>query len=57
MFNVGDTVQLKSGGPVMTISSVEDDEIECCWFDDVNSKTANYQSFSPSMLKSTTVES
>jgi len=31
-FNVGDNVQLKSGGPIMVIDSVEDDSIECIWF-------------------------
>ena len=29
---VGDVVQLKSGGPPMTISEIEDDYIVCNWF-------------------------
>ncbi|NBH74742.1 YodC family protein [Rodentibacter pneumotropicus] len=34
---VGDTVQLKSGGPVMTvISERTDDEVLCKWFDSNN---------------------
>lgn len=32
-FNIGDTVQLKSGGPVMTISFIaQDGECTCVWF-------------------------
>jgi uncharacterized protein YodC (DUF2158 family) len=30
---VGDVVQLKSGGPMMTISWIEDDQAYCEWFD------------------------
>jgi uncharacterized protein YodC (DUF2158 family) len=33
-YNVGDVVQLKSGGPVMTVESRYDDEkVNCVWFD------------------------
>ena len=32
-FKVGDTVELKSGGLVMTISSVGNKEVVCNWFD------------------------
>lgn len=35
-FKVGDVVELKSGGPLMTVSEInaghEADEIECQWF-------------------------
>jgi uncharacterized protein YodC (DUF2158 family) len=33
-FKIGDEVVLKSGGPAMTIRSLEADNISCCWFDD-----------------------
>ncbi|MCF7839757.1 MAG: DUF2158 domain-containing protein [Candidatus Marinimicrobia bacterium] len=29
----GDTVMLKSGGPVMAVSKVKDEEAHCEWFD------------------------
>jgi uncharacterized protein YodC (DUF2158 family) len=32
-FNSGDVVILKSGGPSMTVSDVEGDEVICDWFD------------------------
>jgi len=31
-FEVGDVVQLKSGGPVMTVSKVEPPVVTCVWF-------------------------
>jgi len=39
-FKVGDTVRLKSGGPVMTVVEVDDeeDEIHCQWFADSENK-------------------
>jgi uncharacterized protein YodC (DUF2158 family) len=35
MFKVGDTVRLKSGGPVMTVSTAADadSDVLCKWFD------------------------
>jgi uncharacterized protein YodC (DUF2158 family) len=32
----GDVVQLKSGGPVMTVESVEPSGVICTWFDAKN---------------------
>lgn len=31
-FSVGDVVKLKSGGPKMTVVSVEADLVDCSWF-------------------------
>jgi uncharacterized protein YodC (DUF2158 family) len=31
-FSLGDVVQLKSGGPTMTVNSIDDNEVECVWF-------------------------
>ncbi len=31
-FNIGDTVQLKSGGPIMTIESFDEEDLNCVWF-------------------------
>lgn len=32
VFNVGDTVFLKGGGPRMTVKRVEDTTVTCVWF-------------------------
>jgi uncharacterized protein YodC (DUF2158 family) len=32
-FKVGQTVKLKSGGPLMTIDSINGEEATCEWFD------------------------
>ncbi len=31
-FKVGDVVRLKSGGPLMTIESIKDEDLNCIWF-------------------------
>ena len=43
IFKVGDLVQLKSGGPVMTIEKINNAEsIFCVWFRDVELTSANF---------------
>jgi uncharacterized protein YodC (DUF2158 family) len=44
-FKVGDTVRLKSGGPLMTVSrlikmNIGPDQIETIWFDDRGKETS-----------------
>jgi len=50
-FKKGDTVRLKSGGPVMTIGGQEHggSRVMCEWFDD---GTAKHEFFYPEQLKS-----
>ncbi|TGD82479.1 YodC family protein [Hymenobacter wooponensis] len=36
LLNLGDTVQLKSGGPVMTIVKLTLKQVTCTWFDEQN---------------------
>lgn len=40
-FKTGDVVQLKSGGPWMTVVGVEDGEVSCTWFDKDNLLKSN----------------
>ncbi len=50
-FKVGDKVQLKSGGPVMTVHSLHDDgRIFCIWFSDKGNDPKSY-SFQPETLQ------
>ena len=43
-FKVGDLVQLRSGGPIMTITSIEDDNKIVCttWFDGTKKETESF---------------
>ena len=34
MIKVGSTVKLKSGGPLMTVTSISDERVMCMWFAD-----------------------
>lgn len=48
-FSLGDIVQLKSGGPAMTVSSITDDEDDakrfyrCEWFKGASNEYAHFQ--------------
>lgn len=52
-FKIGDVVQLKSGGPLMTVSSVgEKSTVNCYWFNEKSGEyELKYASFKPDMLK------
>lgn len=56
-FEVGQTVRLKSGGPLMTVSSVGDDygvpTVWCVWFDKTTEKTGKYV---PGVLEAATAK-
>ena len=44
----GDVVQLKSGGPKMTVSRLNDGEVWCVWFDKDNAPQTRV--FKPGVL-------
>ncbi len=51
-FQVGDVVQLKSGGPKMTVSVIRSDDdgrVECAWFDDKGVERGGV--YQPALLK------
>ncbi len=49
-FKTGDTVQLKSGGPIMTVVRYEDKEVYCQWFVGEYDKV-NWANFVPGTLR------
>ena len=40
---LGDRVQLKSGGPVMTVSEDEGDSVWCQWFEKSELKSSSFK--------------
>ena len=49
-FQIGDIVQLKSGGPPMTVTSSEGKSVSCTWFDK-NQQRHDEGAFPPGALK------
>jgi uncharacterized protein YodC (DUF2158 family) len=44
MFKAGDVVQLKSGGPLMTVSEIDGNSVQCRWFNGNEEKASSYPS-------------
>jgi uncharacterized protein YodC (DUF2158 family) len=42
-FQVGDVVQLKSGGPKMTVDGYEDGLVVCVWFEKTDRKSSPFR--------------
>jgi uncharacterized protein YodC (DUF2158 family) len=42
-FDVGSVVELKSGGPAMTIREIAGNLVDCEWFKDGNLKSATFE--------------
>lgn len=47
-WKTGDTVKLKSGGPVMTVDGAAGERVTCYWFADKQPQNAQ---FKPAMLE------
>ena len=39
---VGDVVQLKAGGPPITVAEIDEDEARCVWIDDKGKQQEEY---------------
>ncbi|MCL9684897.1 YodC family protein [Legionella maioricensis] len=52
-FSVGDQVELKSGGDLMTVESIEGNAINCIWFD---GKNKHIDKFKATTLKKSETE-
>lgn len=44
MFKIGDVVQLKSGGPLMTVFEIDGSSVHCRWFDGHDEKASSFPS-------------
>jgi uncharacterized protein YodC (DUF2158 family) len=51
-FELGDRVQLKSGGPVMTVTIIgQNSNVQCTWFATVDASQPSTCYFPPTALK------
>jgi uncharacterized protein YodC (DUF2158 family) len=48
VFNIGETVRLASGGPVMTVTDGSSGELHCTWFE---GGTQKYGVFKPATVR------
>ena len=53
-FQVGDVVQLKSGGPIMTVSTKEESKVQCAWFASDDESNVCVSLFPPAVLQAYT---
>jgi uncharacterized protein YodC (DUF2158 family) len=44
VFKTGDVVQLKSGGPLMTVSEMDGNTVHCRWMNGSEEKSSSYPS-------------
>jgi uncharacterized protein YodC (DUF2158 family) len=44
IFEPGDTVKLKSGGPLMTVNNVDGEDVICVWFEGKDAKERAFKS-------------
>ena len=51
MFKVGDVVQLKSGSPPLTVSSIEGDWVTCTWFSGADVKRESFETAALRLIK------
>lgn len=57
-FKKGDTVRLKSGGPIMTVGDVAQGRADCHWFNQSGAEyTAQSKIFGVEQLKPETIKS
>ncbi len=52
-FKLGDIVQLKSGGPTMTVDAEGKSEIVCLWFAESELKSGRFSATSLKLVEST----
>lgn len=52
-FTVGMNAKLKSGGPVMTVESVDGDSVTCIWFDKAHLSRSTF--FADTILRHTDI--
>lgn len=51
MFKIGDTVKLKSGGPLMTVQNLDGEDCYCVWFPSRSSEKASSGNFPAAALQ------
>lgn len=55
-FKIGDVVQLKSGGVLMTVGEIKDKNVSCVWFAGIESSSLQYATLPNNILTKITKE-